>query len=86
MDNIRTLPTRLDDFRGQALVLWDISAIKRFEITQRVRAQLEFQMLNAFNRPQFATPGLDPRSSDFGKVTSQSNLPRNIQLAAKLLF
>jgi hypothetical protein len=85
-DHIRTFPTRLEDFRGQALVLWDISAIKRFEITERVRLQLEFQMLNAFNRPQFATPGLDPRSSDFGKVTSQSNLPRNIQLAAKLLF
>jgi hypothetical protein len=85
-DHIRTFPTRLEDFRGQALVLWDISAIKRFEITERVRMQLEFQMLNAFNRPQFATPGLDPRSSDFGRVTSQSNLPRNIQLAAKLLF
>jgi hypothetical protein len=86
LDNLRTLPTRLDNLRGQALALRDISVIKRFAITERVRMQLDFQMLNAFNRPQFATPGLDPTSSDFGKVTSQSNLPRNIQLAAKLLF
>jgi hypothetical protein len=85
-DYIRTLPTRLDNLRGQPLALWDISVIKRFSITERVRMQLDFQMLNAFNRTQFNTPGLDPTSSDFGRVTSQSNLPRNIQLAAKLLF
>lgn len=85
-DHLRAFPTRLENFRGQALMLWDISATKRVQITERVRLQLDFQMLNAFNRPQFAAPGLDPRSSQFGKVTSQSNLPRNIQLAAKLLF
>jgi hypothetical protein len=85
-DNIRTFPTRLENLRGQALQLWDISLVKRFPITDRVRMQLDFQMLNAFNRAQFSTPNLDPTSSDFGKVTSQSNLPRNIQLAAKLLF
>jgi hypothetical protein len=85
-DNIRTLPSRFDNFRGQPLTLWDISVVKRFPITERVRLQLNFEMLNAFNRPQFADPNLDPTSSDFGKVTSQSNLPRNIQLAAKLLF
>jgi hypothetical protein len=29
---------------------------------------------------------LDPSSADFGKVTSQYNIPRNVQLAAKLTF
>jgi hypothetical protein len=85
-DNIRTLPSRLDSFRGQPLSLWDISVIKRFPITDRVRMQLNFEMLNAFNRAQFSDPNLDPTKSTFGTVTSQSNLPRNIQLAAKLLF
>ena len=84
--NIRTLPSQLDNFRGEPLTLWDISAIKRFALTDRVRMQVNVEFLNAFNRAQFADPNLTPTSSDFGKVTSQSNLPRNIQLAAKLLF
>ncbi len=86
LDNLRTLPTRLDGFRGQPLALWDISVVKRFPITDRVRLQFNLELLNAFNRVQFDTPTLDPTSSNFGKVTSQANLPRNIQLAAKLLF
>jgi hypothetical protein len=85
-DNLRALPTRLDDFRGQPLNLWDISFVKRVALTDRVRLQVNVELLNAFNRVQFANPSLDPTNSDFGKVTSQSNLPRSIQLAAKLLF
>jgi hypothetical protein len=85
-DNIRTLPSRFNSFRGERLSLWDISAIKRFPITDRVRMQLNVEFLNAFNHPQFADPNLDPTKAAFGTVTGQSNLPRNIQLAAKLLF
>jgi hypothetical protein len=29
---------------------------------------------------------MDPTSSNFGRVTSQANLPRNIQLGIKLIF
>jgi len=28
----------------------------------------------------------DPTNANFGKVTSQNNLPRDIQLAAKIVF
>ena len=85
-DNLRTLATRFDEFRGQPLNLWDISFVKRLALTERVRLQFNLELLNAFNRVQFSNPNLDPTSSDFGKVTSQANLPRNIQVAAKLLF
>jgi hypothetical protein len=34
----------------------------------------------------FNDPGTDPTKADFGKVTSQNNLPRDIQLALKLVF
>src|SRR5262249_32567951 len=85
-DNLRALPTRLDDFRGQGLNLWDISFVKRFALTERVRLQLNFELLNAFNRVQFSNPNLDPTSADFGRVTSQANLPRSMQVAAKVVF
>ena len=44
------------------------------------------EFLNAFNSAVFANPNTDPTNADFGKVTSQTNLPRDIQLALKLVF
>jgi hypothetical protein len=84
--NLRSFPSRLSRFRGQPLNLWDISLIKNFLFTETMRLQLRGEFLNAFNHPQFNNPVLDPLSSNFGKVTSQANLPRNIQLGIKLIF
>jgi hypothetical protein len=84
--NARTWPSRLTGFRGQPLNLWDISLIKNFLFTETARLQLRGEFLNAFNHPQFNNPVLDPTSSNFGRVTSQANLPRNIQLGIKLIF
>ncbi|GAC1663708.1 MAG: hypothetical protein NVS9B4_18740 [Candidatus Acidiferrum sp.] len=86
VNNIRTLPSVLPGFRGQGLNLWDLSIIKKFSITERVKLQFRSEFLNAFNHPQFNGPNLDTTSSSFGKVTSQNNLPRNIQLGLKLTF
>ena len=86
VNNIRTFPSRIDGFRRQALSLWDLSLIKNFSITEKVRVQLRGEFLNAFNHPQFGDPNTDPTSSNFSKVTSQNNLPRNIQIGLKLVF
>lgn len=85
-NNIRYFPSRLPNFRGQGLDLWDISLIKNGVLTERVKLQLRGEFLNAFNHPQFSDPKLDPTSSDFAKVTSQNNLPRNVQIGLKLTF
>jgi hypothetical protein len=34
----------------------------------------------------FALASTDPTNAGFGKVNTQSNLPREVQLAAKILF
>jgi hypothetical protein len=85
-NNIRTFPSRLTNFRRQPLNLWDLSVIKNFSITERVKFQLRGEFLNAFNHPQFGDPNTDPTSSNFGKVTGQNNLPRNVQIGAKIVF
>lgn len=85
-ENIRTFPSRLPGFRGQALNLWDLSLIKSFFFNDTTRLQLRGEFLNAFNHPQFSNPNLDPTNSSFGKITSQTNLPRNVQLGVKLIF
>lgn len=85
-NNIRTLPSRLSGFRGQPLALCDLSLIRNFTFNENTKLQLRAEFLNAFNHPQFSDPNLDPTSTSFGKSTSQANLPRNIQLAVKLIF
>ena len=84
--NIRAFPSRLPGFRRQGLNLWDLSLIKNFSITEGIKFQLRGEFLNAFNHPQFGDPNTDPLSTSFGKVTSQSNLPRNVQIGLKLIF
>lgn len=86
VNNIRTFPSRLTGLRGQAVGLADLSIIKNLEFTERVRLQLRGEFLNAFNTPIFNDPSLDPTSTNFGRVTSQANLPRNVQLGIKLVF
>jgi hypothetical protein len=85
-NNIRTFPSRLPGFRRQSLNLWDLSLIKNFSITEGIKFQLRGEFLNAFNHPVFSDPNTDPTSSSFGKVTSQTNLPRNVQIGLKLIF
>jgi hypothetical protein len=38
------------------------------------------------NHPQFSLPGTSIGASSAGVISTQANLPRDIQLALKLLF
>lgn len=42
--------------------------------------------LNASNHPQFNDPDRTPTNSNFGRSTSQQNLPRNIQFGLRMVF
>jgi hypothetical protein len=86
VNNVRYFPSRVPGLRGQGLNLWDISFVKQMRFSGRVRAQFHIELLNAFNHPVFNNPNTDPTNADFGKVTTQANLPRDIQLAAKIVF
>ena len=85
-NNVRYFPSRIPGLRGQGLHLWDISFVKQVRVTERVRGQFHLELLNAFNNPIYNNPNTDPLNAEFGKVTSQNNLPRDIQLAFKVVF
>lgn len=85
-NNLRYFPSRVPGLRGHGLHLWDISLVKQLRFGSRVRGQFHLEFLNAFNETVFNNPNTDPLSAQFGKVTSQSNLPRDIQIAFKLIF
>jgi hypothetical protein len=85
-NNVRYFPSRVPGLRGQGLNLWDISFVKQLRFSERVRGQFHVELLNAFNRAVYNNPNTDPTNAEFGKVTSQANLPRDIQLAFKVVF
>lgn len=85
-NNIRYFPSRIDGLRSPFLSLWDISVVKQVPIGGRVRAQVNIEFLNALNRTVFNNANTDPTNANFGKVTSQNNLPRDIQLGFKIVF
>jgi len=78
----RTTP----DFRTHGTANYDISIFKNFPITENFRAQFRFETFNTFNRVQFAAPNATAGAAAFGQVTAQSNPPRQLQLALKLIF
>ncbi|MGV3517500.1 carboxypeptidase regulatory-like domain-containing protein [Luteitalea sp.] len=84
--NYRTLPSRPTNLRAQALNYMDMSIVKRFDITSRVRAQLHLEIYNALNQVFFNNPELNPTNANFGVVTSQNNLPQNLQIGFRLFF
>jgi len=65
-----------------------LSFFKQFALPLREGSKLEFraEAFNALNHPQFAGPNVTVGSSAFGKVTSQANSPRQVQLGLKLYF
>jgi hypothetical protein len=85
-NNLRYFPSRVPGLRLHGLNLWDISLVKQIRMTDRVRGQFHVELINAFNEAIYNAPNTDPTNAEFGKVTSQANLPRDIQLAFKLVF
>jgi hypothetical protein len=84
--NYRTLPSRFAGFRGTGLNMADLSVSKNFSFTETIKLQLRGEFLNAFNTPFFDNPNLTPNNANFGRVTSQNNLPRDVQIGLRLVF
>lgn len=78
----RTLP----NVRGPGSVNLDFSLFKTFRFSERLRAQFRAESFNLTNTPVFDLPDQVLNSQTFGQINGQSNSPRQIQFALKLLF
>lgn len=77
---------RTIDMRGPGQANWDMSVFKNVTIKEVLKAQFRCEALNAFNTPLFYGPGVSFGSSSFGKITSQANFSRQLQLALRFSF
>jgi hypothetical protein len=85
--NLRQFPLRLSGVRTDVYNSADMSLLKNFAIYERHRFQFRFEAYNALNHAtSFDAPNTNPTSTAFGTVTSQSSLPRQIQLGIKYVF
>jgi hypothetical protein len=65
---------------------WNLSLFKKFQIKENQKVELRAEAFDVFNHPNWSTPGLNPTASNFGKVTSMTNLSRNLQLSLRYAF
>ncbi len=65
----------------------DFSLFKTFPVSEKMNLQFRAEAYNLFNSPWFGNPSNNLSSTTPGRVTpSQSNDPRNVQLALRLSF
>ncbi len=72
--------------RGPGQANWDLSVFKNVTIREKLKGQFRCEALNAFNTPLFYGPNVSFGSSTFGKITSQANFSRQLQLALRFSF
>ena len=82
--NRRNFNTRFSTYRADTINNVDMSVLKNFKLFERFQAQLRGEAFNLLNRASFNGPDLGPTSANFGRITSQANLNRAIQLAIRL--
>lgn len=66
----------------------DLSLFKRFDFTERYKAELRIESFNTFNIMNLGAPGSTLGSPTFGIITSiaQGKAPRQLQFGMKVLF
>jgi len=80
------VPRSASNLRGPRNFQDDISLIKLFPIREQVHAEFRLEAFNALNKVEFGLPNTTLGSSSFGVITAQANMPRNVQLALKILW
>jgi hypothetical protein len=70
---------------GPGLDTWDVSLIKKTQITERYGLEFRAEFFNLFNRPNFGTPGSTIGTSTAGVITG-AGAPRDIQFGLKFEF
>lgn len=86
-DNLRTFPARFSSLRVDSVNNVDFSVLKDIPIRERLKLEFRAEFFNFFNHPEFKGANLTPTSASFGTISGgPANLPRNTQLALRLVW
>lgn len=88
VSHLRTLPFRFDSVRRDNINNVDLSVLKNTAINERMRIQIRFELINAFNEPYFPAPAVNPTQTSFGTIapSNQDNYARRAQFGLKFIF
>jgi hypothetical protein len=64
----------------------DLGLSKRINLREYMTLQLRGEAFNALNTPQFAAPNTTVTTTAFGTVTGSSQLPRTMEVSARIQF
>lgn len=78
-------PRTFLNLRGPNYFTTNLSLLRDFKFSEKVKLQFRAEAFNAFNRANFSTPGTTLGAANFGVITSTED-PRQFQVAAKLYF
>lgn len=78
-------PPRLDDAREFGVRREDLALRKTIRLGAGVRAQVNVQVFNLFNRPNWGTANVNHSSSNFGRITT-AGPARSLQLGWTVQF
>jgi hypothetical protein len=71
--------------RGPGIEDVDLSLVRNFRVTEKMRLQFRAEMFNLFNHANLGLPENDLESPAFGQIL-QAGPARQLQLAIKLIF
>jgi len=74
------------NLRAQGINNWDLSAVKKTAITEKVSLEFRAEFFNISNHVRFQAPGTTVGSGLFGVVTAAANKPRIVQFATRINF
>ncbi len=71
--------------RQRSFFNWDFSALKNFNLVERLRLQFRFEAFHFSNTPRFGPANNTVGTSAFGQITG-ADTPRNLQFGLKLIW
>jgi len=86
-DTLRVVGSRWSQIREVRPAFWDSSVFKAFYPRESIKVEFRLEMFNTFNTPWFGQAQTGLTNARFGlQGNTQTNDPRNIQVALKVSF
>lgn len=74
------------DLRNPSFLNENFGLLKRITVHERFKVTFRAELFNAFNRVVFAAPQANVSNAQFGRISGQSNTPRQGQVALRFEF